>query len=189
MPITEWTTNVPPPPAVGPSVAVPSLAVPSLAVPAAVAQTTVIGPLATSSGFKFWYFVCDGDAIIAAQVPFKHGLFSALPYAVAPFFGLLGGLFFSDFEKTADRANNKVVAELQRRPNRLKYAPNKTFKIHDLRSIQTKRGLVGAGGYGAQDIILEKANGTKMAFGAQPRACGKFCLQLQKLYPNLFMVQ
>jgi hypothetical protein len=181
MPVTEWTTNVPPPPAVGASVAVPLIVVPSAA-----NQTTVIGPLATSSGFKFWYFVCDSESIIAATVPFKNGLYSVLPYAIAPFFGLVGGLLFGNFEKAATRANQKIVDELQRRPSRLKYAPNQTFRISSLRSIQTKSGLIGVGGYGSRDIILERANETKAAFGAQPLAFGKFCEQLQQLYPHLF---
>lgn len=180
MPTIELTTNVPPPPRVGPSVAVPLIPVPSAA-----NQTTVIGPLATSSGFKFWYFVCDSESIIAATVPFKNGLYSVLPYAVAPLFGLVGGLLFGDFEKAATRANKKIVDELQRRPSRLKYAPNQTFRISSLRSIQTKPGLMGAGGFGTRDIILERSNGTKAAFGAQPIAFRKFWEQLQQLYPQL----
>jgi hypothetical protein len=143
----------------------------------------------TSSGFKFWYFVCDADAIIAAPVPFMSGALSSFAYLVTPFFGLLGALIFSSLDSLSKRPRQKITAELQNRPSRLKYAPNKTFKIHDLRSIQAKTKFVGAGGLGTWDIVLEKANGTRMAFGAHPTGFKQFSEKLQQLYPGLFAAQ
>jgi hypothetical protein len=159
------------------------LAPPVVAQPAD-AKTTVMGPLITSSGFKFWYFVCDAESIIAVPQPFMDGFLLSMQqnaYA-ALMFGLIGGAL-SAWGKSK---HDKLVAELQGRPNRLKYAPNQSFRISQLRSIQAKTSLKGAGGLGTSDIILERSNGMKMAFGSQPAPFRQYSEQLKQLYPAIY---
>jgi len=147
------------------------------------AKTTVLGPLITSSGFKYWYFVCDPECIVAVPQPFLTGILLANAQGKHSPFGLAGALLLT-FGK---RKHEKLVAELQRTSiGPLKLAPNQVFPISGLRAILGRPSRLGSGGLFTSDVILEKNNGAKCAFGVSTNFLA-VCAQLKQLYPALFL--
>jgi hypothetical protein len=148
-------------------------------------KTVVVGPLFTGYGFKYWYWVCSSDSIVAVPQGLKTGIRLMLANHAAIMFGLLGSLVMALLRKRGTSSHDRLIAELAGMPTSELYGePNVVFQLNQVQRIAFK-GSSKLSGLLCPDLILETKSGDKRVFGMQPRDVKHFCTELDRLYPQL----
>jgi hypothetical protein len=156
--------------------------------PAAAPSRTIVGPICTSFGFRYWYLACFRDAIIAVPQPFLIGV--AMSYSSE----IRRQLFIGPKQWIMDMVTGpgrglrkKIPAQLERTPDSLLRAkPNIVIPISDLRSIVFRSTMASrAGLIGMPEIIVEWKAGKKQVYGMTMVDLDKASVQLSEMYPDL----
>jgi hypothetical protein len=146
---------------------------------------TIIGPLQTEGGLRYWYLVCSSESIIAIRQGFWTGILLTYLSGKFPEMYLYSALtlLFGLLNKYAKRRRLQIEAKILNLPaSTLRMKPNRVFEIWLLRSIALKGfgfGLI------TPDITLETINGSKQTFGILKADFEEACPQLEVLYPSL----
>lgn len=155
--------------------------------PATVPGQAIVGPLATASGFRYWYFVCYPDALVAVRQPFWTGVALAAssdkqPRVVLGWASLLERLTSAP----GRRLRKKIPAVLERMPDsQIRSTPNVTIPILQLRSITFKASLASRMLVATPDFTVETTAGKKQKYGIYWHDAEKAWAQLSQMYPQL----
>lgn len=148
-------------------------------------KAVVVGPLFTAYGFKYWYWVCSSDYIIAVPLTVRTSIVLTIANHATVMFGLLGALIMSLLKKRGVGAHERLMARLaSKQISELCCEPNVVYQLTHLQGITFKRsnklsGLV------CPELSIENKTGNKQLFGMQPRDAKNFRTELNRLYPHL----
>ncbi len=154
---------------------------------ATVPSRAIVGPLATASGFKYWYFLCYVDALVAVRQPFWSGVALAAsnnkqPRAIMGWASLIERLMTAP----GKRLRKRIPAVLERMPDsQIRSTPNVTMPVSQLRSITFKASLVSTLLVTTPDIVVETTEGKKQVYGVAWPDAEKAWAQLSQIYPQL----
>ena len=148
-------------------------------------KRAILGPALTQGGFRYWYWACFPDGIVAVRQGAWNGILYGMAGEALPIhLGLLGYLLMALLKKQGVKRRQQVEATIESTPtSRLRANPNIVYDAAQLRSITFKSRTFGT--LITPSITLETNDGKKKKFGMQKPDFDKALVQLKQMYPAL----
>jgi hypothetical protein len=145
---------------------------------------TLIAPLLSAAGFRYWYLVGlpDGLAIVAQH--FWDGFFASHSGTRLPRRMNFYAYYLMTFlKKTGVKRRQAIEADLRLVPDSgLRTPPNQVYEVSRLRSITL---IAHRNSISTPDMILETIEGKKLKFGIQHHDFDQASVVLMRMYPGL----
>jgi hypothetical protein len=157
--------------------------------PALAPAPTLIGPLLSAAGFRYWYLACQSDALVVVPQGFWDGFFASHAGAVLPRrINFYAYYLFTFLKKTGTKRRQQIEADLNLVPPcSLRMPLNRIYEASRLRSITLlshRRSAIST-----PDLILETIEGSKTKFGIQRHDFDQARAILTEMYPGLCKVE
>ena len=152
--------------------------------PALAPAPTLIAPLLSAAGFRYWYLVGLPDGLAIVPQPFWDGFFTSHSGTrLPPRMNFYAYYLMTFLKKTGAKRRQAMEADLRLvSDSSLRMPPNQVYQRSRLRSITL---IAHRNSISTPDMILETIEGKRVKFGIQHHDFDQASAHLLRMYPGI----